>query len=38
MSFEVLEAGKFREVTKRVSGGSVGSENLKSPLEYDIMT
>ena len=32
MSFEVLEAGKFREGTKKVSGGSDGSEILlKSP-------
>ena len=31
-------AGKFWEGTKRVSGGSDGSENLESLLEYDIMT
>ena len=32
-------AGRFREGTKRVSGGSDGSENLlKSLLEYHIMT
>ena len=37
MSFEVLE-GKFQEGTKRVSGGSDGSENLESLQEYDIMT
>ena len=31
-------AGRFREGTKRVSGGSDGSENLNSLLEYHIMT
>ena len=31
-------AEKFQEGTKRVSGGSDGSENLESLLEYDIMT
>ena len=32
------KAGRFWEGTKRVSGGSDGSENLKSLLEYHIMT
>ena len=31
-------AEKFQEGTKRVSGGSDGSENLESLLEYEIMT
>ena len=29
-------AGRFQEGTKRVSGGSDRSENLKSLLEYDL--
>ena len=31
-------AGRFWEGTKRVSGGSNGSDNIKSRLEYHIMT
>ena len=38
MSFKVLEGRGFQEGTKRVSGGSDGSENVESLLEYDIMT
>ena len=30
--------GRYQEDSKRVSGGSDGSENLKSLLEYHIMT
>ena len=30
--------GRYQEGSKRVSGGSDGSENLESLLEYDIMT
>ena len=38
MSFEALEGREVWEGTKRVSGDFAGSENLKSLLEYHIMT
>ena len=38
MSCEVLEGREVQEGPQRVSGGSDGNDNLKSLLEYHIMT